>query len=82
VAPVWVSQWILPVLILAVIVLLPVLLLWRQKATTREIILALFTVMFASAIVLTISGFLFRGPGFEMFWPWQMPDGYNPWDDF
>ena len=82
IAPVWVSQWLLPGLILAVIVLLPVLLLWRQKANTREIMLVLFTVMFASAIVLTISGFLFRGPGFEMFWPWEMPDGYNPWDDF
>lgn len=82
VAPVWVSQWALPILILAVIVLVPVLVLWRQKANTREVMLALFTVMFASAIVLTISGFLFRGPGFEMFWPWQMPDGYNPWNDF
>jgi hypothetical protein len=44
--------------------------------------LALFTVMIVSAFVLTISGFLFRGPGFKLFLPWEMPDGYNPWADF
>lgn len=82
VAPVWVAQWVLPAFILAVIVLIPVLVLWRQKANTREIMLALFTMMLASAIVLTISGFLFRGPGFEMYLPWEMPNGYNPWDEF
>jgi hypothetical protein len=31
---------------------------------------------------LTVSGFLFRGPGFKLYWPWQMPDGYNPWTEF
>jgi hypothetical protein len=43
--------------------------------------LALFTVLLVSAIVFTISGFLFRGPGFKLYAPWQMPDGYNPLDD-
>ena len=82
VAPPWVAQWLLPGLILAIIVLLPVFVLWRKKGNSREIMIALFTVMLVSAVVLTISGFFFRGPGFEMYWPWQMPDGYNPWDDF
>lgn len=79
--PTWVAQWLLPALILAVIVLLPVLVLWRQKANRREVMLSLFTLMFFSAIILTISGFLFRGPGFQMHWPWQMPNDYNPWDE-
>ncbi len=80
VAPPWVSQWLLPAAILAVLVGLPALALWRRKADIRELMLVLFTVMFISAIVFTVSGFLFRGPGFKLYWPWQMPDGYNPWD--
>jgi menaquinol-cytochrome c reductase cytochrome b/c subunit len=79
--PAWVAQGLLPAAIMGVLVVLPVLALWRLKATTREYLLALFTVMFVSAIVFTISGFLFRGPGFKLYWPWQMPDGYNPWSD-
>jgi menaquinol-cytochrome c reductase cytochrome b/c subunit len=81
VAPNWVSQWLLPALILAIVVLLPIFLLWRQKASRREVMLALFTLMLVSAIIFTLSGFLFRGPGFQMHWPWQMPNGYNPWDE-
>lgn len=81
VTPSWVAQWFLPAIILAIIVLLPALVLWRQKASRREVMLALFTLMFVSAIILTLSGFLFRGPGFQMYWPWQMPNGYNPWDE-
>jgi menaquinol-cytochrome c reductase cytochrome b/c subunit len=81
VAPSWVSQWLLPALILAVVVLLPVVVLWRRRANRREVVLALFTVMLVSAVVLTISGFLFRGPGFQMYWPWQMPNDYNPWNE-
>ena len=79
-APPWVSQWLLPATILAVLVGLPALVLWRRKANVRELMLALFTIMLISAIVFTVSGFLFRGPGFKLYWPWQMPDGYNPWD--
>jgi len=81
VVPAWVAQWLLPALILAIVVLLPVFVLWRQKASRREVMLALFTLMFVSAVILTISGFLFRGPGFQMHWPWQMPNDYNPWDE-
>lgn len=82
VVPGWVSQWLLPAIILAVFVLLPIMILRRRKASRREIMLSLFTIMLLSATVLTISGFLFRGPGFEMYWPWQMPNGYNPWAEF
>lgn len=80
-APQWVAQGLLPLGILLILVALPALLLWRLKATTREIMLALFTVMLVSAVVFTVSGFLFRGPGFKLHWPWNMPGGYNPWDE-
>jgi hypothetical protein len=43
--------------------------------------LALFTVMLVSALVFTVSGFLFRGPGFKLYTPWEMPEGYNPWNE-
>jgi hypothetical protein len=81
-APIWIAQGLLPGLILLLLVCLPLLVLWRKGANRREIMLALFTVMIVSAFVLTISGFLFRGPGFKLFLPWEMPDGYNPWADF
>lgn len=78
VTPDFISQIILPALILAVLVLLPLIIVWRSRPTAREVILCLFTVMIVSAVVFTVSGFLFRGPGFKLFWPWAMPDGYNP----
>ena len=81
-APAWVIQGLLPGVILAVLVVLPCLLLWRRGANRHEFMLALFTVMMVSALVFTITGFLFRGPGFKLYWPWEMPNGYNPWGDF
>lgn len=58
---------------------LPLFLLWRFKPNRREVTLLIFTVIIISATVLTISGFLFRGPGMHLYTPWNMPDGYNPW---
>lgn len=82
IVPQWVSQGLAPGGILMLVAFAPAILLKLKKATVREIILALFTVLFISAIVFTISGFLFRGPGFELYLPWEMPNGYNPWNDF
>jgi menaquinol-cytochrome c reductase cytochrome b/c subunit len=79
-APDWLAQGLLPAAILLAVVAVPPLVVWLRKGTLRELTLALFTVMFVSAIVFTLSGFLFRGPGFKMYLPWQMPNGYNPWD--
>ncbi|GMQ78773.1 MAG: hypothetical protein BMS9Abin02_1308 [Anaerolineae bacterium] len=81
IVPQWVSQGLLPALILGLLVVIPLIVLWRKKASRRELILILFTIMIVSAVVFTVSGFLFRGPGFKMYWPWEMPGGYNPWDD-
>jgi hypothetical protein len=78
VTPDVVSQIALPALILAGLVLLPLFVLWRSRPTAREVMLCLFTVMIVSAVVFTVSGFLFRGPGFKLYWPWAMPGGYNP----
>ena len=80
VVPQWMAQGLLPGGIIALLVALPALVLWCFKTNTRELMLALFTVMFVSAIVLTVSGFLFRGPGFKLYGPGQMPFWYNPWD--
>lgn len=80
-APQWFAQGLLPAAIFVVLVGLPLLVLWRKKANVREVMLALFTVMLVSAVVFTASGFLFRGPGFKLYWPWQMPNGYNPWNE-
>jgi len=65
------------------LVVLPVLVLMRtkkEKPTAREVMLVLFTVLFFTGVVLTLTGFLFRGPGFELYLPWAMPNGYNPLD--
>jgi hypothetical protein len=78
----WVAQGLLPAAILVVLVSIPLLVLWRIKASRHEMVMALFTIVLVSAFVFTISGFLFRGPGFRLYWPWEMPDGYNPWDEF
>lgn len=78
--PQWISQGLIPGLILATLVILPLLVLLRLRADRDELILALFTIMLVSAAVFTLSGFFFRGPGFKLYLPWQMPGGYNPLD--
>ena len=81
IVPDLVSQWIIPGLIIGFLVILPLIVLWRFKPSAREVMLTLFTMLFVSAIVFTLSGFLFRGPGFKLYWPWDMPGGYNPFQD-
>ncbi len=79
-APQWIAQGLAPGGILVVLVLIPAVVVRLRRGAARDVLLALFTVMFVAAIVFTATGFLFRGPGFELFWPWKMPDGYNPWN--
>lgn len=82
-APPWVAQGLAPGGILLLVAFLPtILLLLRGPSTRREILTSIFTIIVVSAFVFTVSGFLFRGPGFKLYWPWDMPDGYNPWDEF
>jgi menaquinol-cytochrome c reductase cytochrome b/c subunit len=81
VVPDLVAQGVIPAVIMAVIVLAPLLVLNRYKPTPREVVLVLFTLLFFSAIVFTLTGFLFRGPGFKLYLPWNMPGGYNPFSN-
>src|SRR3990170_4994705 len=81
ITPAWVSQVIIPALSMGLIVAVPLLALWRQKPNAREVMLALFTILFVSAFVFTLTGFFFRGPGFRLYWPWEMPGGYSPFDN-
>ena len=81
VVPDFISQVIIPGAIMTLIVGLPLLVLWRFKPDAREVMLLLFTMLLISAVVFTLTGFLFRGPGFKLFWPWDMPGGYNPFDN-
>ncbi|MCX7851713.1 MAG: hypothetical protein RMN24_03175 [Anaerolineae bacterium] len=78
IVPDLVAQGLIPAAVLAVIVLLPLFVLRRYRPTNREVMLVLFTLLFVSAIVFTVTGFLFRGPGFKLYLPWKMPGGYNP----
>lgn len=78
IAPDFIAQILLPALIVTFFAWFPALDLLLLRPTAREFILCLFTVMIVAAFVFTVSGFLFRGPGFKLYLPWQMPDGYNP----
>jgi hypothetical protein len=79
--PDFVLQMVFPAILMGIIVTLPVIVLFFFKPTAREFMLVLFTVLFFGAIVFTLTGFLFRGPGFKLYWPWDMPGGYNPFDN-
>jgi menaquinol-cytochrome c reductase cytochrome b/c subunit len=79
--PDFILQIVIPGILMAVIVLLPLFFVWRIKPTPREWMLTLFTVLFVGAIIFTLTGFLFRGPGFKLYWPWGMPGGYSPWNN-
>lgn len=81
-APAWIAQGLIPGGVLLAFTLAPLLVLARFRPTLREALLMQFTLLLAAAVVFTVVGFQFRGPGFELYWPWQMPDGYNPWDRF
>jgi hypothetical protein len=81
VLPDLVAQALIPGVIMAIILFLPLYLLSRYKPTAREVVIVLFTMLFVSAIVFTVSGFLFRGPGFKLYLPWDMPGGYNPFNN-
>jgi quinol-cytochrome oxidoreductase complex cytochrome b subunit len=44
-----------------------------HKATREERVLFWFIFMLTVLSILTITGIFFRGPGMELFWPWNMP---------
>ena len=42
---------------------------WRIR--DRKMVVIVFTVLAVSALVLTVIGAFFRGPGWSWVWPWQ-----------
>jgi len=58
--------------ILALLALL-YLVLRRIKASVREGLIAYFTVLVVSLVILTLIMLFFRGPGMHLYWPWAMP---------
>ena len=72
-------QGVGPLLFGVILFGIPLLVVRRMRPSRRETMMVVFTVILASAVVLTVSGFLFRGPGMHLYLPWDMPDGYNPW---
>ncbi len=83
--PPLIAQAVIPGLLMAILVALPAGVLWftrKGKVTMREMMLVLFTLLMAAAFVFTLTGFLFRGPGFKLYLPWDMPNGYNPLNNF
>ncbi len=82
-APDVVGAWILPTLIMAgLTALLAIIVRVAWEADVRQVIMALFTGFVVVYTVTTVVGFLLRGPDFELYWPWNMPAEYNPWDEF
>jgi hypothetical protein len=68
------SGWVIPVLVMVGLpALLVVLVKRRWRATTHEAMLALFSGFVVTFFLLTIVGTAFRGPGMDLYWPWQMP---------
>ncbi|MCL5960482.1 MAG: hypothetical protein M1358_14435 [Chloroflexi bacterium] len=43
------------------------------RGTRHEGMMALFTAVMVTWVILTLLGTLFRGPGMQFFWPWAMP---------
>ncbi len=73
-APEYIYNQALPTAIMLFFIVLLVGLVQRIfRPTRREMIIALFTGFVVTYIVLTISGTSFRGPGQDLYWPWDLP---------
>ena len=58
--------------IIAAILVLMALVQAIFRPTRREMIIALFTGFVATYLILTIAGTSFRGPGQDLYWPWDL----------
>lgn len=76
--PDWIAQGVIPGAALLIVTLLPLSVVQFFKPAARERLLVLFTLFLVSSIVFTLIGLLFRGPGFQLNWPWAMPNGFTP----
>jgi menaquinol-cytochrome c reductase cytochrome b/c subunit len=72
--PAWVTGIVIPLGIMAVLAGVLGFVLWRISASTREVMIALFTVFVVSVIVLTVIALIFRGPYMHIYWPGRWPE--------
>jgi hypothetical protein len=71
--PPLVANIVIPLGTILVLLALLYFILRRIKASTREMMIAYFTVLVVSLVVLTLTMIFFRGPGMHLYWPWAMP---------
>jgi len=72
--PTWLSNGLIPLAVIALgLILLDEGTKRIVRASLEERVLVLFVFLFTALIVLTVIGVFFRGPGMELFWPWNMP---------
>jgi quinol-cytochrome oxidoreductase complex cytochrome b subunit len=72
--PTLISNGLLPLgIVILVLVFVDRWLKVGLGATVESRILFTFTFLFVSLVVLTVVGIFFRGPGMELYWPWDMP---------
>jgi hypothetical protein len=75
-APPLVAGIIIPLGTILLLLVLLGFILRRIQSSTREVMIAYFTVLVVSLVVLTLTMIFFRGPGMQLYWPWAMPAGH------
>ncbi len=68
--PQFVSLIIIPGGLLAVLVILPTIVLWRFRPERREMLILLFTELLVFTAIFTLVGWFMRGSGFQLVLPW------------
>jgi hypothetical protein len=72
--PVWVTGIVIPVGVILVLLGVLYLVLRRIRATTREMMIAFFTVVVVTLVILTFIALVFRGPYMHIYWPGRWPE--------
>ncbi|TEU15613.1 MAG: hypothetical protein E3J21_12815 [Anaerolineales bacterium] len=72
--PVWVAGIVIPVGVILILLGILYFVLRRIRATTREMMIAFFTVFAVALIILTIIALIFRGPYMHIYWPGRWPE--------
>jgi hypothetical protein len=75
-APPLVAGIVIPLGTILLLLVLLGFILRRIQSSTREVMIAYFTVLVVSLVVLTLTMIFFRGPGMQLYWPWAMPAGH------
>jgi hypothetical protein len=72
--PVWVTGIVIPLSVILVLLGILYFVLRRIRTTTREMMIAFFTVFVVTYIILTIIPLVFRGPYMHIYWPGRWPE--------